>query len=178
MSPIPTLTTERLTLRGHEPGDLDAFFAMRSDPRVARHIGKNLLTRTQCWTRILAYRGMWEFLGYGFWAVTERATGAFVGDVGLADLRRDMEPSFEGQPEAGWIFAADASGKGYATEAMKSVFGWFDGAFAGRESVCMIDPGNAASLRVAEKCGFSRWTETTYEDDHVILFRRMTGGKE
>jgi RimJ/RimL family protein N-acetyltransferase len=176
MSTIPVLTTARLILRAHEAADLDPLYAMRSDPRVARYIGNILLTRPQSWARICSYRGMWPLLGYGYWALEERATGAFIGEAGFADFKREMEPSLEGQPEAGWILSPDASGKGYATEAVQCALDWMDRTFPGRETVCMIDPENAASLRVAAKCGYTRWTDTVYMDDPVTLFRRPGGG--
>jgi len=48
-SPVPTLETERLRLRGHRVEDLDASAAMWSDPKVVRHVGGRLNTREECW---------------------------------------------------------------------------------------------------------------------------------
>jgi len=42
-------------------------------------------------------------------------------------------------------------------------------------TVCMIDAGNTASIHVADKCGYRRWTETVYQGDPVILFEREAG---
>ncbi len=87
-----------------------------------------------------------------------------------------MEPSLEGLAEAGWILSPDFFGKGYATEAVRCALDWFDATFPGRETVCMIDHENTASLRVAAKCGYAHWTETVFTDEPVILFRRPPGG--
>ena len=35
---------------------------------------------------------------------------------------------------------------------------------------------HAASIRVPEKCGYRRWTETVYHGERVILFDRAPGG--
>jgi RimJ/RimL family protein N-acetyltransferase len=110
-------------------------------------------------------------LGFGYWAVREKTTGRFVGEAGVGELRRDVEPSIEGTPEAGWAFAPSAHGKGYATEAVRAVLEWTD-ANLGPRSVCMIDPGNTASLRVAAKCGFRERLHTTYLGDPTILLDR------
>ena len=61
---------------------------------------------------------MWRHMGFGFWAIEEKATGRFIGEAGFHELRRDIEPSIEGTLEAGWGFVTDAHGKGFATEAV------------------------------------------------------------
>jgi RimJ/RimL family protein N-acetyltransferase len=38
--------------------------------------------------------------------------------------------------------------------------------------VCIIDEGNAASMRVAAKCGFREWTRATYKGTPTLLFER------
>jgi hypothetical protein len=38
----------------------------------------------------------------------------------------------------------------------------------------LIDPRNAASLRVADKTGFRLATRTTYKDQPTLLYERFT----
>ena len=94
--------------------------------------------------------------GYGYWAVERREDGRFIGQIGFADFKRDMTPSIEGLPEMGWLFAADAFGQGYASEAVGAGLDWIDRALAPAEVVAIIDEANVASIRVAEKAGFAR----------------------
>ncbi|MGZ3424129.1 MAG: GNAT family N-acetyltransferase [Polyangiales bacterium] len=169
---IPTLETERLLLRGHRLEDFDACAALWGDPVITRHIGGKPSTREEVWARVQRYLGHWQLLGFGFWLVREKATGAFVGEVGLADFKRTMEPSIEGMPEAGWVLAQRAHGKGYATEAVRAALAWGDAHFGSTKAACIIDPENRASLRVAEKCGFVEWTRTTYKGDPAVVLRR------
>jgi RimJ/RimL family protein N-acetyltransferase len=103
--------------------------------------------------------------------VVEKATGRFVGEVGFADLKRELERSLAGEPEAGWVLAPWAHGRGYATEAVRAALRWGDARFAAR-TVCLIDPGNAASLRVAAKCGFQPMGSTRYKGAETLLFER------
>ena len=42
------------------------------------------------------------------------------------------------------------------------------------QSVCIIDPGNAGSQRVAEKCGYEFWETSAYRDAVVNVYRRNT----
>ena len=65
---------------------------MWGDPAVARFIGGKPFTREEVWARILRYVGHWTLMGFGFWAIEEKATGDFIGEVGLADFQRDLDP--------------------------------------------------------------------------------------
>lgn len=148
---------------------------MWSDPLVVRHIGGRPFTRQETWSKMLRYVGHWELLGFGYWVIAERASGRFVGEVGFADFKRDLQPSIEGVPEMGWALAAWAHGKGYATEANAAALRWIDEQFEGMRTVCIIDPPNVASIRVAEKCGFKRYADTTYLGTPTVLYERTAG---
>ncbi len=152
----PRIETERLVLDGHRSEDLDPLAAMWADACVVRHVGGRASTRQESWFRLLRYRGLWPVLGYGYWAVRERQSGRFVGDVGFADFKSGAEPSIDGRIEAGWVLAGWTHGRDYATEAMAAALHWLDSATPHRSVVCLVDASNVASLRVAEKCGFSR----------------------
>ncbi len=168
-----TLETARLVLRLHEVRDFDASAAMWADPEVVRHISGVPATREQSWARILRYRGHWTLLNYGYWVVEERETGEFVGEVGFADYHRAMQPSLDGLPELGWVLARHAHGKGYATEAVQAAVRWAETHFAPSAQIAsMIAPENAASVRVAQKCGFRFWQDARYQDDPVLLYIR------
>lgn len=170
---VPTIITARLTLRGHTPDDLAASASMWRDETVVRHISGRPFNQEEVWARLLRYGGHWAHLGYGFWAVCETATGNFVGEAGFADFKRDIEPSFAGKPEMGWALCSTAHGKGYATEIVQAALGWGAHHFGAVETVCMISPENAASLRVAEKCGFAEFTRSTYHGEQSILLHRI-----
>ena len=123
-SDIPIVETERLILRDHRLADFDAYAAMWADPIVTRFIGGRPGTREESWIRFLRHAGMWRHMGFGFWAIEEKATGRFIGEAGFHELRRDIEPSIEGTLEAGWGFVTDAHGKGFATEAVGAALDW------------------------------------------------------
>jgi RimJ/RimL family protein N-acetyltransferase len=159
-------------MRGHRAEDLDASAAMWGDPIVVRYIGGRPSTREEAWSRVLRYAGHWCLLGFGYWAMEEKASGRFVGEVGFADFKRDITPSFEGTPESGWALAPWAHGKGYATEALGAALAWGDSNFPSKGTVCLIDEGNEASVRVATKCGYAESARTTYKGASGVVFRR------
>ncbi len=168
----PVIETERLRLRGFRADDLDAQAAAMADPKVVRHLGGSPFSREEAWRKMLASPGLWVLLGYGYWVAERREDGAYLGQIGFADFKRDMTPSIEGLPEMGWIMAPQAQGRGYASEAVLAALSWADQALGGREIVAVIDPGNAASIRVAEKGGFTRREAATYKGKPILLFRR------
>ncbi|WEX09443.1 GNAT family N-acetyltransferase [Chelativorans sp. AA-79] len=173
MSGVPVLETERLVLREHRPEDLDAYHALWGDPHVIRFISRAALTREQAWDAIIRHRGMWAVLGFGFWVIEDRQTGKLVGEAGVQERCRDIQPSIEGTLEAGWILRPEVQGRGMAREAMERVIGWAGAAFPGVAFTCIIDPENAPSLKLAERLGFGPVARTSYkEKPNVILQRR------
>jgi RimJ/RimL family protein N-acetyltransferase len=169
---VPVLQTERLILSGHTLADFEESAAMWSDPQVTRYIGGRPNTEEECWARLLRYGGLWSLLGYGYWLVRERASGRFVGEVGLADFRREITPALDGEPEAGWVLAPWAHCRGFATEAARAVLEWGDANLAAPRTVCLIAPDNAGSIHVAQKCGFHERTRTTFKGEDTIILER------
>lgn len=172
MSPdAPLLRTDRLTLAGHATSDLADLTAMWADPAVYAHIGGKALSREQTWQRLLSHIGHWALLGYGYWLARETASGRLVGSVGLMEGRRATQPSFEGTPEAGWALASWAHGHGFAREAMDAVLDWADARGITR-TVCIIVPGNTASITLAGRLGYRLVEEARYNDEPTLLFAR------
>ncbi|WP_181707296.1 GNAT family N-acetyltransferase [Chthonobacter rhizosphaerae] len=168
----PVIETARLRLRPHAVADFDAMHRLWTDPEVVRFIGGRPSTSEEVWGRLLRYAGLWRLLGYGYWAVEERLTGGFVGDVGLADFRRTIEPPLTGAPEIGWVMDPAVHGRGFATEAVRAVLSWRDKALPPGRTVCLIAPENGPSLKVAAKTGFRPFAETLYHGAPTTLFKR------
>jgi RimJ/RimL family protein N-acetyltransferase len=172
MSVVPVLETERLRLRAHTVDDFPAVLAMWSNPDVTRYMGPPM-TETRAWTNLSMVAGQWTLLGFGFWAVEERSTGRFAGECGFHDLKRPLGDRMRDVPEAGWVFDVHAQGRGYASEAMAAAIAWGDTTFASARTVCLINNENAASFRVAKKCGYVEFERTTYLDTPIALFERI-----
>ena len=171
----PTLVTARLILRPHRRADFAESAAMWADEGVTRHIGGRPFTAEECWARLLRYGGLWALLGFGYWVVRERSTDRFVGEVGFGNFHRELDPAFGDTPEAGWALSPAAHGQGYASEALQAALAWGDERFERGRTVCMIDPANAASIRVAEKAGYAEYARTSFKGSPTILFDRLPG---
>jgi RimJ/RimL family protein N-acetyltransferase len=170
---VPVLTTERLRLRGHGRDDFPSTAALWAEPDAVRFITGKISTPAESWARLLNYAGHWALMGFGYWLVEERDSGRFVGEVGLADFKRGLGADFDGTPEAGWVLSPDCHGKGYATEAVTAALAWGEQSIAMTRCVCMIAPDHAASLRVAEKCGFTPFAEAAFKSSPVVLLERL-----
>lgn len=168
----PTLTTLRLTLTPKGLADFEDSAAMWADSDVTRFIGGHPNTREESWGRMLRQAGLWSLFGYGYWAVRETATGRFVGELGFMNVLRDLDPPFGDTPEAGWALMPWAHGKGYATEALIAAHGWADAHIAGR-TVCMIDPDNVPSQKVAARLGYREYARSSYKGAPTILYERL-----
>ena len=171
----PRIETERLVLRETRASDFDACAKLWSDERVVRHIGA-ASTPTQSWARMLRFPGLWALLGYGYWTLETR-DGVFVGQVGLADFKREISIDIAGIPETGWVLSPDHHGQGYATEAMRAVLSWADESLDAPRTCCLIAPGNAASIRVADKLGYGARQDAKLGDADTLVFWRKRGGQ-
>jgi RimJ/RimL family protein N-acetyltransferase len=171
---VPVLETARLRLRGHRLEDFAACASLWADPIVTRYIGGVPLTAEEAWSRLLRYAGHWTMLGFGYWVAEEKATRTFLGELGFADLKRDLDPPLGEIPEAGWVFSSAAHGKGFANEALRAILNWGEANFSATQTACIIHPENAASIRIAEKCGYRETSRTTYKGKPTIVFLRQT----
>ncbi len=152
--------------------DFEASAAMWGDERVTRFIGGKPSPREESWRRFLSFPGHWALLGFGYWLIEEKTTGAYVGDGGFGNFRRDLGAHAFEAPEQGWALSPAMHGKGYATEAASAMICWGEKHFARADFVCMIAPENAASLRVAGKLGYREFARIDYKNSPSVLFRR------
>ncbi len=143
-----TLDTPRLLIRPLEATDIAVLTAIWADAEVTRYMGGP--RDAERVRRVLE-----EELQAGahdpirFWPVIEKASGRVVGDCGLT--RKDVDGQAE--IELVYVFAADAWGKGYATEAASVLRDYAFGQLGLLRLIALIDPENGASARVAEKVG-------------------------
>jgi RimJ/RimL family protein N-acetyltransferase len=145
---------------------------MWADPLVVAHISGTPSTEEQSWARLLRYTGHWYQLGFGYWVVESKTDGAFLGEVGFADYRRDTQPSLRETPEAGWVFTSGAHGKGYATEAVTRMLGWADAHLNYAKTACIFDPTHSASVHVARKAGYGNETLGIYGGRETLFMER------
>ncbi len=143
---IPTLQTERLTLRAPCLDDFEAIAAFRGSDR-ARFVG-GPATKAQSWQYLAGLIGHWSMRGYGRWIITETA-----GDdtaLGIAGL---LYPYDWPEPEIAWSLFAGAEGKGYAFEAARLARDYAYQTLGWPTAASFVNPENTRSVALAEKLG-------------------------
>lgn len=155
----PVIETERLLLRPLTMDDLDALYALYSDPEVRRFFPDGVRsyeeTREELAWIIEVYYGRY---GYGLWATIHRPSGAFIGRCGL------LPWTIAGRQEVEVAYLIDKAywGQGLATEAARAIVAYAFAALPVERLICVIDPANTASQRVARKLGM------TLVDDRMV----------
>ena len=140
------IETDRLLLRLPQAADFDGFAEMMGDEDAARFIG-GCMSRAAAWRKFLQMPGAWMTQGFGMFAVVERASGRWLGQLG------PWQP--EGWPgtEVGWAFRRSSWGSGFATEAGIAAIDWAFEQLGWQQVIHCIDPGNLASQNVARRLG-------------------------
>jgi RimJ/RimL family protein N-acetyltransferase len=171
---MTTFSTERLILRPHHLDDFATYATYRADPELMRYFRSGPIKEEDAWSGFRGIFGHWELMGYGNWAIEERASGRYIGNLGFMDKRRDPSHPASGAPEMGWLLCADAHGKGYATEAINAALAWARDHFGkGARVVCVIDTDNAPSLRVAGRVGFKEIARAEYGGHKRVILEQM-----
>lgn len=161
------IETERLLLRGWRDEDMEPYARMCADPEVMRLVG-GIRTRDEVEEGIKRFIRHWEERRFGMWAVEEKASGSFVGFVGL--LYQEDWPEGEHKVEVGWRLDRRFWGRGLATEgALVSLrYGLEERGL--ERIISMTVPENIASWRVMEKIGLSYQGETRWRGTDVVWY--------
>jgi [ribosomal protein S5]-alanine N-acetyltransferase len=145
------LTTPRLRLRPFTEADHDLIHAVYADPEVMRHVGHGAhQTIAETANALRIYGEVLARRGYSFLAVTERETGALLGDGGLHPLG-GQGPDVE----LGYTLARSAWGRGYATELGRALIEYAFSVLGAPRVVAQVEPDNHASRHVLEKLGMN-----------------------
>ena len=152
ISPFPTLDTERLRLRELAAADIPEIVALLAEPAIAEmtlNIPHPYHEPDAVYWLNSAYQGFQNNEQYVF-AVEQRATGAFMGGIGLTLL-----PRFD-RAEVGYWLGRPFWGQGFATEALRALLHFGFDALALHKIVATHLAKNPASGRVMQKAGM-RW---------------------
>jgi len=145
MTSIPTLTTERLTLRPPACCDFDAYAQMLGHPRT--HFMGGPYDRAGAWQMFSWLSAHWVMDGFGGWICENRADGAFLGEIAI------IWPDHYPEPELGWTLTPEAEGHGYAFEGASAALTWYWANSAAGSVVSYIALDNARSAALAQRLG-------------------------
>ena len=158
------LETDRLIMRMWRTDDFEPYLELCSDLEVMRFLGGKPLDRYECWKHMGFLVGHWQLLGFGHWAVEEKATGSFVGRVGF--LHPEGWPGFE----LGWTLSRKFWGRGYASEAARRALQYGFDELDKDHVISLIDPLNTNSIKVAERLGEKVEGKTELLGHDVLIY--------
>jgi RimJ/RimL family protein N-acetyltransferase len=167
-----TIDTERLHLRPAGLADFESFHSLTRSDRMRQFLGREPPSKEDSFKRLLRNAGCWHLFGWGPFIVIDRESAQHVGVCGFFRAARGLGEDFDPFPEAGWVIAEDAWGRGHATVAMRAILAWFECEHGGGRTVCIISPGNAPSERIAAKLGYEPIGMAEYKDEPVMRYAR------
>lgn len=156
--------TERLFLREYVEQDINTLYQILSDPYTMKYYPVALnWTQTKNW--IIRNRTRYKNDGYGLWAVCLKENGKFIGDCGL--VKQNIKGTAE--VEIGYHIHKEYWSRGFATEAAARCKAHAFNEKNLTKLICIIEPQNKQSIRVAEKIGFKKErVETIFGKQHLI----------
>ncbi len=146
------LETERLILRRLIMDDLDELFALYSDPEIRKYFPEGVLNYEDTKDELEWFlNGHPKHPELGLWATIHKATGKFIGRCGLLPWTIDDRLEIE----IAYLIDKEFWGQGLATEAAQGILKYGFEQLKLSRLICLIDPDNVASQRVAEKIGMN-----------------------
>jgi RimJ/RimL family protein N-acetyltransferase len=165
------LRTDRLDGVPLGPEHLDALAPVMADPRVGATMG-GVQTRAQVAALLAANAAHQAAHGFGYWAWSERVTGALVARGGL----HHVIVGGRAEVEVGWTVVPERWGEGFATELGAAALERGFGALGLQRIVVYTLPENARSRRVVDKLGFAYERDVVHAGLAHVLFARGPDG--
>ncbi|HEU5485054.1 MAG TPA: GNAT family N-acetyltransferase, partial [Microlunatus sp.] len=150
--------TPRLLLRRPSAADRDVYVALHADPRLWTHAPhlhtSDPVPHQETLAGVLRH---WQVYGFGYWVVDDATTGE---PIGVAGVRTDGDGL-----NLYYRFAAEAHGRGLATEVAKESVALASEWLGDRVVRATIRPQHRSSLRVAERAGLVEVGSIDHPDD-------------
>lgn len=163
--PWEILMTDRCLVRETCGEDLDAFYEIYAEPSLTRYTEGLYPERKQEEAYLQDYtENMYYFYNYGVWTICDKTTGQVIGRAGFSN-REGYE-----NPELGFVIGVPWQRQGYATEVCEALLNYGKEELGFERVQMLVMSENGVSLRLAEKLGFHRQDQVTWEG---ILYERF-----
>lgn len=156
--------TERLILRRERPGDLAVWLEHMNTPQVMEKVGGVQTPEkvAESFAKAAASETNGEL---PFLLVALKSDGTLIGKCGLAPIETEVAPDeLRGQTQIGWSLRADYWGKGYATEAARTILALAFQSYALDVVYSQTSERNRSSWRVMQRLGMTRLAQLDYDD--------------
>lgn len=161
------LETKRLLFRRLIPDDLDALFRLYSDEEIRQYFPEGVLTYEETKEEL-----EWFLNGHprhpelGLWATIHKETNQFIGRCGLLPWTIEERP----EVEVAYLLDKKYWRQGLGTEAAQAILHYGFEQLKLTRLICMVDPNNQASAKVATNIGMTLEKEMEDEKGPFLLF--------
>ncbi len=163
------LETKRLILRHLLPGDLGQLYALYRDPDIRRYFPEGTLSYAETQEELA-----WFLNGHpvhphlGLWATIHKASNQFIGRCGLLPWTIEQRP----EVEVAYLLDKAYWGQGLGTEVAQALVHYAFEQLHIPRLICLIDPANLASIKVAQKIGMTLEREAHDEKGRYLIYAR------
>jgi RimJ/RimL family protein N-acetyltransferase len=149
--PWSILETERLYVRESCEADVEAFYEIYKAPEVTRYTEGLFEHAVSERAYIREYiEKVYAFFEFGVWTVILKESGEVIGRAGIS-VREGYDI-----PELGYVFGVPWQGKGLAKEVCEGILKYAKEELEIMRLQVLIQEGNEASIRLAQKLGFEK----------------------
>ena len=149
---LPTISTTRLTLRWIADEDVDAIFAIFTNPEVMRYWSTPpLANRAAAVALVEEIHDNVERQLMLKWGVARRSDNLVIGTTTLYNIDFNSR-----RAEIGYALGREHWGQGYMHEALQGLLAYCFEKLNFRRLEADVDPRNTASIQTLERLGFQR----------------------
>ncbi|MGW8249905.1 MAG: GNAT family N-acetyltransferase [Anaerolineales bacterium] len=166
---MKVLESSRLLFRRQQLDDLNHLWDLYCDPQVVKYIPDAPRTYLEVKEELEWFtNGHPEHPELGLWATIHKESGNFIGRCGLLPM------TIDGQYEVEVAYLIDKAywGQGLGTEAAGAIRDYGFERLRLTRLICLVDPENLASIRVAEKIGMHFEKEGKDDKGSFLVFAR------
>ncbi len=170
------LADDVITLRKFTPDDAEDMLAGEDDENVKWLQGgeKSTLESTRRWIEKSSSMMAWQFYDHYTFAIEDNESGKLAGMIDVNAMPDKESHLQEGEANIAYSIHPEFRGKGYAPRAVQRVLIFLSSQHVER-ALIRVNPENASSVRVAEKCGFTKsgkeWSNPQ-SGEHFIEFSK------
>jgi RimJ/RimL family protein N-acetyltransferase len=161
------LETSRLVLRHQVIDDLDDLWQLYCNPEITKFIPDAPRSRAEARKEL-----EWHMHGHphnrelGLWTTIHKESGRYIGRCGLLPWTIDLQ----NEVELAYTISQEFWGQGLGTEAAQALRQYGFEKLSLPRLVSLIEPGNIASIRVAEKIGLTFEKEGSDELGSFLVY--------
>lgn len=162
------IETQRLILREFQQEDTQKLASILANPKVMKFSPTGILSVVQTQEKVESFMTSYQEYGFGKWAVILKESSELIGYCGIAVEKIDCQDD----QEIGYRFDSKFWGKGLATEAASAALDYGFKKFQFPYILGIVDPSNAASVRVLEKLDMKYERETIFHGSKMDVYQK------